>query len=80
VPRLCKPTKEAIISRAEAYYRHSQITGHEYQIHYPIPVSVFGLDDKNLFKTGELTMKDLIYELSVANKTVLLPSKHPSVD
>jgi hypothetical protein len=78
MPRLCKPTKEAIISRTEAYYRHSQITGHEYQIHYPIPVSVFGLNDKNLFKTGELTMDDLIYELSVANKSALSYPKHPS--
>lgn len=79
MPRLCKPTREAIISRTEAYYRHSQISGCEYEIHYPIPVSVFGLHDNDLSKTGELTMDDLIYELILA-KTAILPKKHSLVD
>jgi len=63
MPKLCKPTKEAIEMRVEAYYRHAG--ENNYVIHYPVPIEVFGLKNTK-FKEGELSLDDLIKELQNA--------------
>jgi spermidine/putrescine-binding protein len=60
MPKLCKPTEEAINMRIKAYYRHAE--GNDYVIHYPVPIEVFGLKTTK-YKDGELSMDDLIKEL-----------------
>jgi len=59
MPKKCKPTEEAIISRIEAVNRYARINNYTPWGQWDI--SVFGLETTK--KKGRLTMDELIEEL-----------------
>ena len=59
MPKLCKPTKEAIYNRIAAVQRHARIKRYEFK--YPLPLYVFGLNKTE--KTGGLTFDEIRKEL-----------------
>jgi hypothetical protein len=63
MPKLCKPTKEAINNRLLAYHRHARI--YNYSSFETPWVVIYGLE--NTKKTGLLDEDDLLEELKIAN-------------